>query len=107
MLRTVDASNEEARDQCQAKLVENRLRADLLHMTSARDELKNELVSSQRRCKLLGDDLTDTKAKLSRVQQEKMQVERDQQATMSLANALQGNAHSDVDFYKRKVSSIL
>ena len=106
-MRTVDSSNEEARDQCQAKLVEARLRADLLHVAASRDEMKGELASAQRRCKLLGDDLTDTKAKLSKVQQEKMQVERDQQATMSLANALQGNAHSDVDFYKRKVSNIL
>jgi hypothetical protein len=62
-----------------------------------------EQAKTERRCKLLEDDLTDTKAKLTRVQQEKMRVERDQQATMSLANALQGNNQSDVDYYKRKV----
>jgi hypothetical protein len=62
-----------------------------------------EQAKTERRCKLLENDLTDTKAKLTRVQQEKMRVERDQQATMSLANALQGNNQSDVDYYKRKV----
>jgi hypothetical protein len=102
-LRTLDSSNEETKDKCQAKLVEARLRADLLHMATTRDEVMEEQAKTERRCELLEDDLTDTKAKLTRVQQEKMRVERDQQATMSLANALQGNNQSDVDYYKRKV----
>jgi hypothetical protein len=103
LLRTVGSSNEETRDHCQYKLVEARLRADLLHLSENRDEGLAELAKKQRRCKLLEDDLIDTRAKLARVQQEKMQVERDQQATMSLASALQGNANSDIDYYKRKV----
>lgn len=66
-----------------------------------------EHAKTERRCKLLEDDLTDTKTKLTRVQQEKMRAERDQQATMSLANALQGNNQSDVDYYKRKVGQAI
>eukprot|EP00980_Cylindrotheca_fusiformis_P010008 scaffold2214_cov139-Cylindrotheca_fusiformis.AAC.5 len=106
LLRTLDTSNEETKDNCQAKLLEARLRADLLHMTAKRDEIMEEHAQTEQRANLLDADLADTKAKLTRVQQEKMQVERDQQATMSLANALQGNNQSDVDYYKRKVSEL-
>jgi hypothetical protein len=82
------------------------MRADLLHMTSKRDQALGDLAESQRRLKLVEDELSQTKTKLSKVQQEKMQVERDQRATLSLAKSLQGNVHSDVDYYKRKVCTI-
>jgi predicted RNase H-like nuclease (RuvC/YqgF family) len=105
-LRAVETSNEDTRDQSQAKLVEARMRADLLHMTSQRDEALGNLAQSQRHCKLVEDELYQTKIKLSKVQQEKMQVERDQRATLSLAKSLQGNVHSDADYYKRKVTEL-
>ena len=79
------------------------MRADLLHMTSQRDEALGNLAECQRRCKLVEDELSQTKIKLCKVQQEKVQVERDQRATLSLAKSLQGNVHSDIDYYKRKV----
>jgi hypothetical protein len=44
---------------------------------------------------------------LSKMTQEKIQLERDQRATLSLAKSLQGNVHSDVDYYKRKVCMCL
>jgi hypothetical protein len=105
-LRAVETSNEETKDKSQSKLVEARMRADLLHMTSQRDQALGDLSETQRRCKLVEDELSQTKTKLSKVQLEKMQVERDQRATLSLAQSLQqGNKHSDADYYKRKVGT--
>ena len=79
------------------------MRADLRHVTSQRDEALGNLAEKDRRCKLVEEELSQTKSRLSKCQQEKMQLERDQRATLSLAKSLQGNVHSDVDYYKRKV----
>jgi hypothetical protein len=86
--------------------MEAKMRADLLHMASMRDLAESDLAESKRRNASLFSHLSEAKAKLSKAQQEKMQVERDQRATLALAKSLQqgGNNHSELDYYKRRVS---
>lgn len=83
------------------------MRADILQIKSERDQALGDLAGNKRRSKSIKEDLSLTKFKLSKAQQEKMQLERDQRATLSLAKSLQGNVHSSVDYYKRKVRAEL
>jgi hypothetical protein len=102
-LRAVETNKSQARDHSQASLVEARMRAENMLMTSNRDQTLESLHESNRRLTLLEEELAQIKTKLSKTLQEKMQLERDQRATLSLAKSLQGNVNSDVDYYKRKV----
>lgn len=72
-------------------------------MSSKRDQMEIDLAETQRKYKLVEDELSHVKGKLLKVQQEKKQMEKDQRATLSLAQTLQGNRHSETDYYKRKV----
>jgi len=107
LLRTVTSSNETTKEQSQAKVSEARLRSDLLQMTKSRDEATEQLDRAGERCKVLENDLVGVKSQLAKEQQAKKQMERDQQAAKSLANAFRSGNHSDVDFYKRKVCSVI
>jgi hypothetical protein len=53
---------------------------------------------------LLDEDLHVNKQKLARAEQEKIKMERDSRAAISLAKSVGSETSSDVDFYKRKVS---
>ena len=105
LLRIVTSTNEATKEKSQAKVSEARLRSDLLQMTKSRDEAKQKLVKTEKRCKLLEQDLAGVKSKLAQEQQATKQMERHQQAAKSLANAFHGGNQSNVDFYKRKVSA--
>lgn len=66
------------------------------------------LVSSlKRNATALDEDLRVHKTKLARVEQEKIKMDRDSRAAISLAKSVGSETSSDVDFYKRKVSSKL
>jgi ABC-type Fe3+-citrate transport system substrate-binding protein len=106
-LRAVETSKVQARDQSEAALLQARMRADLLHATTQKDQALGDGHETKRRLALVEEDLRQTKSKLSKMTQEKIQLERDQRATLSLAKSLQGNVHSDVDYYKRKVCMCL
>jgi hypothetical protein len=103
LLRAVETSKVQARDQSEATLHQARMRADLLHVTTQKDQALGDGHETKRRLALVEEELRHTKSKLSKITQEKIQLERDQRATLALAKSLQGNAHSDVDYYKRKV----
>lgn len=49
------------------------------------------------------EDLRTHKTKLARVEQEKIKMDRDSRAAISLAKSVGSETSSDVDFYKRKV----
>ena len=53
---------------------------------------------------MLDEDLHVNKQKLARAEQEKIKMERDSRAAISLAKSVDSETSSDVDFYKRKVS---
>ena len=108
LLRALESSRTEAREKSRTAASEAGLRGELSFMTSQRDEALGTAEESKRMASLLQEELRQTKTKLARVTQEKVKLERDQRATMSLARSLdnqQGNAY-DVDYYKRKVSEL-
>ncbi|KAL3944619.1 MAG: hypothetical protein SGBAC_001279, partial [Bacillariaceae sp.] len=106
LLRTVTSTNEATKEQSQAKVSDARLRSNLLQMTKSRDETKQEFDKAEKRCTLLEKELSAVKSKLAQEQQARKQMERDQQAAKSLANAFHGGNQSKVDFYKRKVTEL-
>ena len=87
--------------------VEARLRADLSTLRAERNDALAEAAESKRKVELLEDELRTTKTKLNRVIQEKIKMERDSRAAISLARSLDSHASSDSDFYKRKVRCLL
>lgn len=83
--------------------VEARLRADLSMLRAERNDALAEAAESKRKAELLEEEVRTTKTKLSRLVQEKIKMERDSRAAISLARSLDSHASSDCDFYRRKV----
>ncbi|CAJ1934348.1 unnamed protein product [Cylindrotheca closterium] len=106
LLRTVTSTNEATQEQSQAKVSEARLRSDLLQMTKSRDEARQRLSKTEKRCKLLEKDLAGVKSKLAQELQAKKQMQHHQQAAESLKNAFHGGNQSNIDYYKRKVTEL-
>jgi wobble nucleotide-excising tRNase len=106
LLRALEKSRTDARDSSQNAITEAGLRAKLSMMTTKRDEALGQAEENRRKATLLQEELHDMKIKLSRVSQEKLKMERDQRATMSLAKSLDSHMSSDVEYYKRKVSEL-
>ena len=94
MLQTIRSSNEETKDSSQAKLIEARIRADLLSMTSQRNDAEVKLADAQSRCSRLNSELLEAKMTASKAQQEKKQIEQYQRVAAAQAKSLQGDKHS-------------
>lgn len=84
-------------------MVEAKMRGEIFHLTTERDDCQAQLHESERRIQLVHSDLQSTKQKLTKSQQAKMQVDRDYRSAQSMLNSLQGSVNLDVDYYKRKV----
>lgn len=102
-MRTVESAKAGARDASRVVQVEARLRADLAKLREERNDALAEAAESKRKAHLLDEDARTTKCKLSKVLQEKIKMERDSRAAISLARSLDSHASSDCDFYRRKV----
>jgi predicted ribosome quality control (RQC) complex YloA/Tae2 family protein len=106
-LKTVETAKSDARDASRVVQVEARLRAELGTLRAERNDALAEAAESKRKAELLDDEVRTMKTKLSRVVQEKIKMERDSRAAISLARSLDSHASSDSDFYKRKVRCLL
>jgi outer membrane murein-binding lipoprotein Lpp len=106
LLCALEASRTEAREASRAAMTEAGLRAELSVVVSQRDEALGFAEESKRKASLFQEELHHVKTKLSRVTQEKIKMERDQRATMSLAKSLDSQGPVDSDYYKRKVSEL-
>ena len=102
-MRAVETSKADARDSSSVAVTEAGLRAELSIARARRDEAMARTEESTRKVTLLEEELRHVKTKLARVAQEKIKMERDQRAALSLAKSLDSNVSSDIDFYKRKV----
>ena len=102
----MESSKAEARDSARAAQVEARLRADINSLREERDKAFSELSEYRRKLSLHEEDLRLTKSKLNRVMQEKLSMERDSRAAMSLAKNLDSANSNDMNYYKRKVSEL-
>ena len=83
--------------------MEARLRSELASLRGERDEALGTASSFKRKVTSMEGDLQATKQRLVRIEQEKIKMERDNRAAISLAKSVGSETSSDVDFYKRKV----
>jgi len=102
----VESSKAEARDSSRSAQLEARLRTDISSLRDERDKATMELSDYRRKLSLFEEELRLTKSKLSRVMQEKISMERDSRAAISLARSLDNNNSNDMNYYKRKVSEL-
>ena len=106
LLRAVEASKADARDGSRAAQIESRLRSEVQQLRDERDKAQSELCDHRRKRSLLEEELRLTKSKLGRVMQEKVSMERDSRAAISLARSLDNNNSNDMHYYKRKVGEL-
>ena len=103
LLRAVESAKSDARDASRAAQVEARLRSEITSLRLERDGALASAADSRRKVSLLEEEAQLTKTRLSRMIQEKVRMERDSRAAMSLARSLDSHSSSDTDFYKHKV----
>mmetsp|Transcript_20673 Transcript_20673/g.29179 ORF Transcript_20673/g.29179 Transcript_20673/m.29179 type:complete len:380 (+) Transcript_20673:108-1247(+) len=103
LFKAVETAKSDTRDMSRVAQVEARLRRDITSLRSERDEALSTSAELNRKAVLLEEELRLVRAKLGRVAQEKIKLERDSRAAISLAKSLDSHASSDTDFYKRKV----
>ncbi|KAL7497851.1 hypothetical protein ACHAWT_009094 [Skeletonema menzelii] len=106
LLRVVESSKEEARDSSRSAQVEARLRQNVNTLRDERDKAISENATNRRKLSLQEEELRLTKSKLSRVQQEKISIERDSRVAISLARSLDNSNSNDASYYKRKVTEL-
>jgi len=106
LLRVVESSKEEARDSSRSAQVEARLRQNVNTLRDERDKAISENAANRRKLSLQEEELRLTKSKLSRVQQEKISIERDSRVAVSLARSLDNSNSNDAAYYKRKVTEL-
>lgn len=76
---------------------------ELQTIRSERDKSIETCMELTKKNALLEEELSLIKGKLHRLMQDKMKVERDSRAAISLARSLDMRTSSDAEFYKRKV----
>ncbi|OEU12832.1 hypothetical protein FRACYDRAFT_244105 [Fragilariopsis cylindrus CCMP1102] len=109
LLKAVGTSNEETKDMSQSKLIEAKLRADLLHTRSECLEVTEEKLIANRSLELVTIDLSNLKKERTQLRNDKVRLERERRSAQSLvdnyaaadANSTNNNS-SDVEYYKRK-----
>jgi hypothetical protein len=107
LFHSAEAAKTEAREASHKAIVEAKLRADLSMIQSKHDEALASGEECKRKNELLEEEIRHVKAKLTRVVQDKIKLERDQRVTMSLAKSFDHNKGSaDTDYYKRKVNEL-
>jgi hypothetical protein len=103
LLQAVETAKGDARDSCRHVQMEARLRSELSSLRGERDKALGTATSLKRKATSMEGDLQATKQRLVRIEQEKIKIERDNRAAMSLAKSVGNETSSDIDFYKRKV----
>lgn len=117
LLKAVDRSAEETKDSSQAKLVEAKLRAELLQARKERDAAHHESLVAQRSLELLKGDAEALKKEKIRLQHENLRLEREARSARSLVEALGSTSDrrdngastapgETVDYYKRKARDL-
>jgi len=103
-LKAVETSTEETKDASQTKLVEAKLRAELLHARAERDEAHQNSLVAKRSLELLSNDVTALKTERTQLKNDKLRLDRERRSAQSLAESLSrsSNRDPDVDYYKRK-----
>lgn len=107
MLKAVEASKADSRDAVRAAHEEARLRGELTTLRLERDEALGTKAEAMRKSSLLEEEVRLLKDKVNRLIQEKIKVERDSRAALSLARTIDNHVSADTEFYKRKVFIVI
>lgn len=109
LLKTVTDSAEQTNEKTQWKLVEAKMRDDLLKAIFERDDAKKELQVANRSYDRRGEDIEKLKKNKNKLQHDKIRLEREVRAARALAEQLSssqlgGSGHhkNDLDYYKGK-----
>jgi hypothetical protein len=119
LLKAVGASAEVTKDASQTKLVEAKMRADLLHAISERDAAHKDSMVAQRRVELLSNDIRTLRTEKTKLQHDKLRLEREVCSARALADGLSSslllsssnnngnsNHRDDLDYYKGKTKEL-
>lgn len=107
MLKAVETSKASARDAARAAQTEARLRGEVSDLRSERDTAIGEHGEARRRVGLLEEEVRLLKSRIAKLTQEKIKVERDARAALSLARSMDSHTADDVEYYKRRVRLLL
>lgn len=103
LLKAVESSKADSRYAVRAAHEEARLRGELTTLRLERDEALGTKAEALRKSSLLEEEVKLLKEKVNRLIQEKIKIERDSRAALSLARSIDNHVSADTDFYKRKV----
>jgi hypothetical protein len=107
LLQAIETTKTDVRDSFRLAQAEAKLRGELSSLRSERDEALGAATEHKRKACLLEEELRSTKIKLARCASEKIKVERDARAAISLARSRDLQQQSiNVDYYKRKVADL-
>jgi len=103
LLGAVEGSNNTIQDNARAAQMGASLGEEMHVIRSQREVSLEACAELTKKNSLLEEELRFLKGKLHRLTQEKLKVERDSRAAISLARSLDMHTSSDAEFYKRKV----
>jgi len=102
----VEGSNNTIQDNARAAQMGASLGEEMHVIRSQREVSLEACAELTKKNSLLEEELRFLKGKLHRLTQEKLKVERDSRAAISLARSLDMHTSSDAEFYKRKVDEL-
>ena len=106
LLQAVEASKSNARDSSRAAQTEARLRGEIATMRSERDVTLGINDEKKRKMNLLDEEVRMLKSRVARLTQDKIKLERESRAALGMARSMDNHVASDVEFYRRKVSTV-
>jgi len=106
LLRAVESAKSDARAASRRVQAEARLRAECTALRTERDAALADAAESQRRAALAEEEARQAAAQLVRCRRDRVQMERDSRAALSLARSLDGHAGSDAAYYKRQMAGL-
>lgn len=105
-MRAVEASKTDARESSRNAQIEAKLRSEIASVRGDRDQISASRNDLKRKITLQEEEIRIMRAKLSKTEQDKLKIERDSRAAISLAKSGQEVVTSDVSFYKTKVQEL-
>lgn len=106
LLQAVETSKTETRRSSSSIVAGAALRVELAQVTEEKNQALMTVMEQRRRVTQLEQTVAQTKAKLTRVTQEKFKLEREQRVAQQVARNVDQQSSTDVEFHKRKVSEL-
>ena len=106
LLEAVETAKSDTRQASRTTAAEATLRLALTQLTAEKDQATAVAATQTRLVQQLQDQLSQCKAKLTRVTQEKFQLAREQRVAITVSQQVGHNANADVEFYKTKVTHL-